>query len=235
MKVVDPAWPLWAGAATVDDTGPIWVAADESGSSGENLVDPQGGVFAHASVRIDDKTAGDLLTDLRQQAGATQSPEAKFSQFKTKRGREALASALAPGGALADCVVITVAEKRYLVVSKMIDLLVEELTHDRGIDLYSNGTARNLAVTFFQDGPRGLGELWEPLMAAFVSLARATQRGGGEKESVDSFFNRLGRARWRCRRSSVEPLLDLLLQTRTYADDLVLSTAQRFSPAWTRS
>jgi hypothetical protein len=230
MKVVDPAWPLWASAATVDGTGPIWVAADESGSSGENLVDPKGGVFAHASVRIDDETAGPLLADLRQQAGAVQAPEAKFAQFDKKRGREALASALAPGGPLADRVVITVADKRYLVVSKMIDLLVEELTHEQGIDLYSAGTARNLAVIFFRDGPRGLGELWEPLMAAFVSLARATQRGGGEKETVDSFFDRLDRARQRCQRRSVEPLLDLLLQTRAHADDLVLSTAQRRSP-----
>jgi hypothetical protein len=229
MKTVDPAWPLWAATATVDDTGPVWVAADESGSSGENLVDPQGGVFAHASVRIDDETAGPLLADLRQRAGATQSPEAKFAQFRTRRGREALAGALAPGGALENRVVITVADKRYLIVSKMIDLLVEELTHEQGIDLYTDGTARKLAVTLFRDGPRGLGELWDPLMAAFVSLARATQRGGGEKETVDSFFARLDQARWRCRRRSVEPLLDLLLQTRAHADDLVLSRAQRRS------
>lgn len=232
MKVVDPAWPLWADTATVDGTGPVWVAADESGSSGENLVDPQSGVFAHASVRIDDKTAAPLLADLRQRAGAIQSPEAKFAQFTNRRGREALASVLAPDGALGNRVVITVADKRYLIVSKMIDLLVEELTHEQGIDLYSDGMARKLAVTLFRDGPRGLGELWDPLMAAFVSLARATQRGGGEKETVDSFFARLDQARWRCRRRSIEPLLDLLLQTRVHADDLVLSTAQRRSPAF---
>ena len=230
MKVVDPAWPLWATAATVDDTGAVWVAADESGSSGENLVDPQSVVFAHASVRIDDKSAGPILADLRQQAGATQSPEAKFAQFRTRRGLGALSSALAPGGALENRVVITVADKRFLIVSKMIDLLVEELTHERGIDLYADGMARTVAVTLFRDGPRGLGELWDPLMAGFVSLARATQRGEGEKETVDSFFTRLDQARWRCTRRSIEPLLDLLLQTRTHADDLVLSIAQRTSP-----
>ncbi|HKS46220.1 MAG TPA: hypothetical protein VJT49_14135 [Amycolatopsis sp.] len=177
-------------------------------------------MFAHAAVRIDDKTAGPLLADLRQQAGATQSPEAKFAQFKTRRGRKALADALGPGGALEDRVVID--DKRYLIVSKMIDLLVEELTHTRGIDLYRDGTARKLAVSLFRDGPRGLGELWDPLMAAFVSLARTTHRGGGDKETVDSFFARLDQARWRCRRRSVEPLLGLLLQTRAHADDLVL-------------
>ncbi len=67
-------------------------------------------------------------------------------------------------------------------------------------------------------------------MAAFVSLARATQRGGGEKETVDLFFARLNQARWRCHRRSVEPLLDILLRTHAHAEALVLSTAQRHSP-----
>lgn len=230
MKVVDPAWPLWADTATVDGTGPVWVAADESGSTGDRLIDPQG-VFAHASVRIDDATAEPLLADLRQQARATQSSEAKFDQFKKRRGRKALADALGPGGALDGRVVITIADKRFLIVSKMIDLLVEELTHERGINLYAGGTARDFAVTLFRDGPRGLGELWDPLMEAFVSLARATQRGASEKETVDSFFGRLDQARWRCHRRSVEPLLELLLQTRAHAEELVLSTAQRRSAA----
>ena len=229
MKVVDEGWPLWADKPTVDSTGPIWVAADESGSTGENLTDPLG-VFAHASVRIDDATAEPVLAELRQQAGAIQSPEVKFAQFKSRRGRDVLATALAPGGVLAKRVVITVADKRFLIVSKMIDLLIEEAAHEQGIDLYADGAARDLAVTLFQDGPRALGELWEPLMAAFVSLARATQRGRGEKETVESFFARLDQARWRCRRRSVEQVLMALLHTRAHAEGLVLATEQRRSP-----
>ncbi|MFC5109047.1 hypothetical protein [Kibdelosporangium philippinense] len=62
------------------------MAADHSGSSGEHLTDPQG-VFAHASVRIDDVTAGPVLADLRQQADATQAPEAKFMQLHRSRCR----------------------------------------------------------------------------------------------------------------------------------------------------
>src|SRR5882757_1391502 len=66
--IVDPAWPRWASEWTVDETGPPWVAADESGSSGENLVDPRG-VIAHATIRIDDRSAEPILTDLRARAG----------------------------------------------------------------------------------------------------------------------------------------------------------------------
>lgn len=64
----------------------VTAPADESGSSGENLTDPRGGVFAHAAVRIDDETAEPILADLRRQADAAQSPEAKFAQFRTRLG-----------------------------------------------------------------------------------------------------------------------------------------------------
>jgi len=230
--VVDPAWPFWAEEPTSDGGGPVWVAADESGSTGENLTDLQG-VFAHASVRIDDEDARHVLAELRERAGATQAPEAKFSQFaKTRGGLEVLAAALAPGGSLAGRVVITVADKHFLIVSKMIDLLVEEEAHEQGIDLYADGIARDMAVTLFTDGPRDLGEFWEPLNKAFVSLARATQRGVGEKETVASFFDRLEHARRRCRRRSgrsVESLLQILLATRVHADALVRSAVPRGS------
>lgn len=228
MVVIDPAWPLSALEPTRDDPGSVWVAVDESGSTGENLGDPQG-VFAHAAVRIDDETAEEVLVELRQRAGARQSPEVKFKQFTKQRGLYALAEALAPDGALSGRVIITVADKKFLITSKMIDLLVEEVAHEHGIDLYTDGSARGMAVTLFRDGPRGLGRLWEPLTAAFVSLARATQRGGGDKETVESFFGRLEQARWHCHRRSVEDLLKLLLTTRPHAEELVGSTELRHS------
>ncbi|WIX78756.1 hypothetical protein QRX50_46765 [Amycolatopsis carbonis] len=228
MKIVDPAWPMWADRTTADNDGPVWVAADESGSSGENLIDPQG-TFAHAAVRIDDEAATPILAELRQEAGVTQAPEAKFAQFRHRRGRQALAAAFAAGGPLADRVVITVAHKRFLITTKMIDLLIEEEAHEQGIDLYANGAARELAVTLFADGPRALGPMWDPLMTAFVSLARATQRGGTQKETVESFFALLEEARWRSHRRNVEHVLLALLGTRVHADALVESVAHRRS------
>lgn len=229
MKLVEPTWPLHAGDQTADGDGPVWVAADESGSSGEDLSNPNG-VFAHAAVRIDDETAAPILAELRRIARATQAPEAKFTQFtKHRRGREVLADALAPGGALAGLVTIGVADKRYLIVTHMIDMLVEEYTHEQGINLYADGKARQLAITLFRDGPRGLGEQWEPLIQAFLSLARTTQRGCGDRETVESFFARVDQARSRCHRRSVDHLLDLLMRTRDYADYLVLAAANRKS------
>lgn len=216
-------WPRWVDEPTQDGAGPVWVAADESGSTGENLIDPQG-VIAHATVCIDDESAAPLLEELRSRAGSLQAPEVKFAQFARERGLIALSNFLAPDGYMDDRVNISVGDKRFIIVSKMIDLLVEEEARERGVDMYSDLSAREMARTFFTEGKRGLGEFWEPLLAAFVSLARATQRKG-VKEDVESFFARLEHARLRCQRNSVEEVLAALLRARKHAEDLVLSTS----------
>jgi hypothetical protein len=170
-------WPVLQSTPTSDDGVSVWVAADESGATGENLLDRQS-IIAHAAVTIDDLTADGVLADLRKRAGAVRAPEAKFAHFTRDRAARALAETLAPDGPLAGRVNIVVAEKRYLAVGKMVDLLIEEWAHEHDIDLYRTGAARRMARDFFRDGPRGLGEQWEPLLSAFVSLARATQRRG---------------------------------------------------------
>jgi len=80
-----------------------------------------------------------------------------------------------------------VADKRYFAASKIIDPLLGEWAHEHGIDMYRDGSARREARKFFADGPRTLRDMWEPLLTAFVSLGRVTQRHGA-KEKVDSFF-----------------------------------------------
>ncbi|GAA4588618.1 hypothetical protein GCM10023194_40750 [Planotetraspora phitsanulokensis] len=221
------SWPVTHQAATKDDQKFPWVAADESGATGENLVDQQA-IIAHATLKIDDDVAAPLLDDIRRRARITQAPEIKFSHFSKERAARELADIFAPGGPLADRTNIVVAEKRYTAVSKIIDLLIEEWAYAHDIDLYRNGSARRMASTFFKDGPRALREAWEPLLVAFVGLARATQRQG-TKEDVPSFYRRLEEARWNCHRRSVEEILILLLETRPYAERLVHDVADRTS------
>jgi hypothetical protein len=49
-------WPVTVEGWTTDEDGPVWVAADESGTTGEDLLGGQP-VIAHATVRIDDQSA----------------------------------------------------------------------------------------------------------------------------------------------------------------------------------
>ncbi|TCM36004.1 hypothetical protein [Kribbella sp. VKM Ac-2568] len=216
--IVHPDWPRWATQPTADDTDAVWIA-DESGTSGENLVD-RDFVVAHAAVRVDDWTAEPILEHLKERVGATEAAEAKFSQFAKDAGLEALAETFGPGGALDGLVTIVVADKPFVIVAKIVDLIVEEWAHERGVNLYAGGNARQMALTLSRKGPRVLGELWDPLMAAFVSLARTKQRKGA-KETVASFYARLGEARRQCWHRDVGHVLDVLLESKRHAEALV--------------
>ncbi|WP_344164897.1 hypothetical protein [Kribbella yunnanensis] len=217
--IVGADWPRCVSELTTDDGDAVWVAADESGTSGENLAD-RDFVVAHATVCMDDVEAASVLAELRAKAGATQAAEAKFSQFAKDAGLRALAEAFGSGGHLSGRVSIMVADKPFVIVAKIVDLIVEEWAHDRGINLYAGGTARQMALTLSQKGPRVLGDQWDQLLAAFVSLARAKQRRGA-KESVASFYVRLREARRQCWLRDVGRVLDVLLASHEHAEDLV--------------
>ncbi|MGW6194755.1 hypothetical protein ACWF0M_01280 [Kribbella sp. NPDC055110] len=230
-SVMGADWPRWVSEPTLDVNDSVWVAADESGTSGENLVD-RDFVVAHATVRIDDATAAPILAELRERAGAKQAPEAKFSQFLKDPGLNALAEVFGPSGPLYERVSLMVADKPFIIVAKIVDLIVEEWAHDRGLNLYASGGARQMALMLSQKGPQALGDLWEPLMAAFVSLARTKQRKGA-KETVASFYARLSEARRQCWRSDVGRVLDVLLDGKKHAHDLVRFVADEANVAAT--
>jgi hypothetical protein len=58
-------WPVTVEDWTTDEGGPVWVAADESGTTGEDLLGDQP-VIAHATVRIDDQSASEVLARNRR-------------------------------------------------------------------------------------------------------------------------------------------------------------------------
>src|SRR6266576_4408693 len=140
-----------------DGTAGRWVAADESGWDGEQLYRRADRYLSIGSVAVDDKSAAQIIDRLRRDAKLSQPPELKFAQFRSDIRLEVLAALLGPGGALADRVGVYLVDKHYFVTSKIIDMLLEEEAHARGINLYEGDRARQAAWTLFTDGPRALG------------------------------------------------------------------------------
>jgi hypothetical protein len=69
-------------------------------------------------------------------------------------------------------------DKHFFVTGKIIDLLLEEEAHERGINLHEGDHARQLAWTLFDEGPRALGEEgFDRLIETMVSFA-STRNGG---------------------------------------------------------
>lgn len=203
------------------DGGPsenlVVIACDESGSEGERLVESSHDVFTHASVSISHVEASEIVRELRQRA-PSQAPEFKSPQLLARRNRAASQWLFGADGPLAGRGHVHLTEKSYFVFGKVIDLLVEELTYESGVDLYAGGRAKMMADTLYREGPRAFdAESWQSFQGAFNSLMRAKDRRQA-KISVDEFFAMVDGLRLRSRRQSIDRILDLLWRTRSHAN-----------------
>ncbi|MFF3354156.1 DUF3800 domain-containing protein [Streptomyces sp. NPDC002917] len=195
-----------------------WVACDESGWDGEQLIG-RGPYFVYAAVAVDDAEATLIVEQLRAQTRA-QAPELKFKEFKGRSARrEALRRLWGEGGALEGRCWAFVFEKEYAAVAKVIDLLLEEQAHAAGIDLYADNRARELARTLRQHGRRALGDQgFERLMTAFVAFASV--RGRGDEQARTNFFARVEDAWASSTRRNVTDILMTLRTTQPQAETL---------------
>lgn len=197
-------------------TNSVLIACDESGAEGENVVGARNRVFTHGSVNLDLPVAEAVISELRRRA-PSRSLEYKSEQLLRPGNRDALLWLLGADGPLGPHAHVCLVEKEYFAVGKVIDLLVEELAHESGIDLYTHGTARELALTMYRDGRRALGEqAWTELLESFNSLMRARQRQG-IKATVEDFFGVVDHHRFKSRRRNVEQILELIWRARSHA------------------
>lgn len=208
-----------------NDTVSAEIYCDESGHDGENLMAGVTPVFAHGSVHMDRDEAFELVEYLRKTM-RIQSPELKASAVL--RGGDALLDELfGSEGRLVGLTQVYLVEKANFAVGKIIDLLVEEEAYHRGVNLYAGGVAKRLADDLYEYGARALGvEGWNDLVSGFTSLMRTKQRKGGEKETVDSFFEKVDNYRLKSRREKVSKVLELVWKTRRHADDFQAAIAE---------
>lgn len=191
------------------------IFCDESGHDGENLMAGTTPVLAHSSLYMDLAEAADLVVYLRTKTKA-QSSELKASDVL--RNGQAINELFGEHGKLVGHTQVYLIEKANFAIGKIIDLLIEEEAHRLGINLYANGTAKQMADDLYEFGPRALGvDAWDDLVAAFTSLMRTKQRKG-EKETVNSFFEKIDEYRLKARREKVTRVLQLVWRTRSHAD-----------------
>jgi hypothetical protein len=162
---------------------PAVIHVDESGNTGENLKDDAQPVFAFASVRLDDDLASELVSTVAERLRKTGVNELK--------SRSVLRNAKAQGVLLetlqqvpVDSVFTFVANKQYMVVSKLVDLLVVEAAYNDGYDMYLDGSARALAHYFYYFGSvLGDADAWSELLDTFVDFT-----AGKDGASPRQFF-----------------------------------------------
>lgn len=146
------------------------IFCDEAGNTGANLLDPEQPFFILASNDFTVEEASGLLEHVR----SAQSGEAKFSTLrKSQAGIARVINFLADPRVNRHRVQFDVYHKRYMIVTKMVDLIAETLFHRRGDDLYADGG--NLAMSnllYYQMPVLGGESNTQDFLQAFVDLVR---------------------------------------------------------------
>ena len=115
---------------------------DEAGNSGQNLLDPEQPTFVLASTDLGRSEATELLDVVRSPQGG----EPKFKTLKrTTDGVRRLTRLFTDPRLNKSRIAITAFHKRYMVVTKMVDLISETVFHGIGEDLYKRGA--NIAMS----------------------------------------------------------------------------------------
>ncbi len=194
------------------------VYVDESNSTGENLLDPSQPVFGLASVNIQDDLATTLVDDVKSQLPKGHGEPKYTALAKTGRGRAALLECFSrlPG----DSVRVYVAHKRFMVESKMVDLLIEPRAYKDGYNMYEDGAAVAFANLMNVVGPV-LGDklAYDKMLSTFVKAVRSNSQA-----TVDDLFTAIDSY---CQTATPEwrETIDLFMYMRDEAEDLIKDIA----------
>lgn len=163
---------------------PPVVVMDETGHSGEDLLEPERPVFAVAPVHISEADAQRVVD---AGIGRTQADELKFSGLRRNgAGRDTILEVLSDAALPHETAFVAAAHKPWMLTAKLIDELVEPRMTARGLSIpwYASGAPAQMADDLCRLGPTELGELYDELG---VLSARARLHVGGRNTTPRSF------------------------------------------------
>jgi hypothetical protein len=146
------------------------IAFDESGNTGQDLISPTQPIFSLASVHLSDSETEEAIKIL----AVCEGKEIKFSSLiRSAAGRQRVLSFLQSPYAKLDKAKTYVIHKRYMVVGKIVDLLIEPLAHRDGLNLYQQGCNIAMANLYYTCLPTVCGEdEFTDFLTKFVEMIR---------------------------------------------------------------
>lgn len=188
------------------------VYVDESGNTGENLIDPAQPVFVLGSIILDDTLSATLVGHVQRQLPKGHGEPKYTSLAKTKVGRRALMeciSSLPP-----DAARFYAADKQFFIEAKIIDLLVEPFFNKRGYNMYADGSAVGLANLMHAVGPvLGDKSAYENVLKTFVRAFRSRPTA-----TVDDIYHSIDEYRVTAPTPEWQEWVEFLSLTRSEAE-----------------
>ncbi|MEU0094131.1 DUF3800 domain-containing protein [Kribbella sp. NPDC006257] len=157
----------------------MWIACDESGFSGTNLLDPSTPIITHAAVDLETVEAAEIVGRVRANA---RHPRSEYKSTQLLRQRPAVECLLAE---LAGRASVHLTDKRFFVVQRMVDFLLGEPTYAAGTSLDTDLRKTALALYLRED----LG----PVLASFVAMMRTKRHRVVNRPAIDRYYEALGR------------------------------------------
>jgi hypothetical protein len=207
---------------------------DESGNSGQNLLDPNQPVFVIASHNFSEEETKKILSPIESTG-----EEIHFSRLKKyrKQQRQVIESLCDPF-ITSSRVKIVYYHKRFALVTHIVDQLIEKSFHQRGLDLYKKGLNISYSNTIYYLGKHQWDkELYERFLVNFQKMIRDTS-----KESTESFYrcaHLLSDSLDGYQKEILEPVLEselyidsILGSIRKYSIDLTLPSITLLANWW---
>ena len=190
------------------------IAFDESGNTGQNLLDLDQPVFASASVNLKEDVACALA-----KPPSSQSPELHFARLrKSNPGRRRICAVVGSDELNKNTARVFLVHKPFMVSAKMVDILVETVAYADGVDLYEGGAHVGYANLLHFCGPAFCGhDPWMGVKRSFVEMIRDKT-----DESASTFFDSLDEACETCSHADfIEETLAPIITSRPLIPSLM--------------
>jgi hypothetical protein len=195
------------------------IAFDESGNTGEDLLNVHQPIYALASVGVAPEIAVNLIPGWREK-------EFHFQQArKSPGGRHRILTVLTAPTMTAESVRISVVHKHFMVTAKMVDTLIEPVALAIGIDFYQDGMHLALANMLHLTMPVLAPDEWSDTQRRFVAMFRERT-----EEKIDAFYSSLDALEGALGRGEEDWLVNSLRMSRQV---LTMHTPTELDPAFT--
>src|SRR5579875_2811186 len=164
---------------------------DECGYTGQDLLSTEQPIFTMASLQASEE---DCQAIKRAFFATVQAGELKFSKLTRQyRQRETILAFVKHMCADQGRVKVSIAHKRFVLLAKLVDLLIEPAMANNGIDLYDKGGNIALTNMLYHVLPvLGGPDYFDNLLRSFQNLiGRQGRESYQGREAYDSFYDAL--------------------------------------------
>lgn len=190
---------------------------DESGNTGSNLLDKQQPIFTMGAVSFSQREAERLLSLIDSKS----TKEVHFSALRRRKsGQDAVVRMLKHSLINVDNVKVGVIHKKFMITTKIVDILIEYMLNENNFDLYENGANIALSNMLHYCLPTFCGEdNVEVMYQRFVNMIKTR-----DDQSISSFYTSVEALEESCIHEDFKKDLNLILGAKNYIEGALSST-----------